>query len=605
MRRWLPLAALCLLASLLSWAYLAYFLRGGPRIIDATSYWLEARSLAAGGFTFSVPDPTAAFRGRFLLASADGHTLGVLFPPGYPLVLALGVVLRAPLAVGPVLGGLLVVATFQLSRALGQSARVCWTAALLSVLCAALRYHTADTMSHGLSALLGCVALGGAVQRDRRFGPTLCGLCLGLLVATRPVSAVPAFALCGWSLRRSSPRAWLGVMLGVVPGVVLLLCQQRALTGSFFESTQLAYYAASDTPPGCFRYGFGAGVGCRFEHGDYVARYLPDGFGAAHALRNLVTHLWLFATDATNAPPLTALAGYALVRRTGLALLGVGIALQALVYVPFYFDGNYPGAGARFLSEAIPLCQILVARAICDLRVPWLGPLGAVLGFALLGFRSHTELRDRQGGRPMFETSVLERAGVARGLVLVDSDHGFNLGHAPGQLDPGRGVVVARGRGDARDHELFTKLGRPPTWRYRFDTKGYWAPYLEAYVPPPVPRIEAEGEWPTLLDRGTAYPIHYPCASAGRALRLLRGTRARFQAPWPLSPEGLDVGWVNTGKEPAQLVVNGVTVAASGPGCSVVHVVGDAGHRTGLAERELRLELASGEGALDFISQSP
>ena len=45
MRRSFWLAALCLLAFGLSYAYVSYYLRGGPRIIDATSYWLEARSL--------------------------------------------------------------------------------------------------------------------------------------------------------------------------------------------------------------------------------------------------------------------------------------------------------------------------------------------------------------------------------------------------------------------------------------------------------------------------------------------------------------------------------------------------------------------------------
>src|SRR6185436_1425282 len=103
MRRSLWLAASCLLAFGLSCLYVRYYLRGGPRIIDATSYFLEARSLAAGSFSFAVPDPTAAFRGRFLLASSDGHRLGVLFPPGYPWVLSLGVRLGAPLLLGPAL----------------------------------------------------------------------------------------------------------------------------------------------------------------------------------------------------------------------------------------------------------------------------------------------------------------------------------------------------------------------------------------------------------------------------------------------------------------------------------------------------------------------
>ena len=359
MRRSVLLATLCLAAFGLSCAYLSYYLRGGPRIIDATSYFLEARSLAAGSFSFLVPDPTAAFRGRFLLASPDGHRLGVLFPPGYPLVLSLGVRLGVPLLVGPALAALLVFVTHALSRALGQDNKVSLLAALLSVLCAALRYHTADTMSHGLATVLTCAALTFALQRERRGAPWLSGLCLGLLVATRPVSAAVSLLLTAWTLRRAGKPAWLGVGLGLLPGVALLLAQQHALTGSFFKSTQLAYYAIADAPAGCFRYGFGAGIGCRFEHGDYVTRFLPQGYGLTAALSEILfVHLRVFATDATNFAPLSLLGGYALARhrRSPLALLGVGILLQALAYTPFYFDGNYPGGGARFLCEAIPFC---------------------------------------------------------------------------------------------------------------------------------------------------------------------------------------------------------------------------------------------------------
>ncbi|HXK18057.1 MAG TPA: hypothetical protein VNG33_09650, partial [Polyangiaceae bacterium] len=275
MRRSFWLAVLCLLAFGLSSAYLSYYLRGGPRIIDATSYFLEARSFAAGSFSFHVPDPTGSFRGRFLLAHGDGHELGVIFPPGYPLLLALGVRLGVTLLVGPALGALLVLMTFALARALQQPAKVAWVAAGLSVLCAALRYHTADTMSHGLATLLAGAALTFALRRDWRFSPLCAGLCLGLLVATRPVSAAVALVLTGCALRKTA-RAWPLLLLGMLPGILLLLCQQHALTGSYFGSTQLAYYALADAPAGCFRYGFGQGIGCRFEHGDYVSHFLPN-----------------------------------------------------------------------------------------------------------------------------------------------------------------------------------------------------------------------------------------------------------------------------------------------------------------------------------------
>jgi hypothetical protein len=603
MRRSLWLALLCLLAFALSCAYLSFYLRGGPRIIDATSYYLEARSLAAGAFSFHVPDPTASFRGRFLLASADGHRLGVIFPPGYPLVLALGVRLGRPLLVGPCLGALLVAATYALARALGQARRVAWLAAGLSALCAALRYHTADTMSHGLATLLACAALTLALQRGSRWTALGAGLCVGLLIATRPVSAAVSLLLVGY-VRREDRRSWLPLLIGTLPGISLLLAQQHALTGTFLGSTQLAYYAASDAPAGCFRYGFGADIGCRFEHGGYVSQFLPNGYGFAAALRNFVVRFWLFATDATNAAPLTLLAGYALARhfRSPLLLLGVGILLQALAYVPFYFDGNYPGGGARFLCEAIPFCQVLVARAAFDLRVTWLAPLAAVAGFALHARHGHEELRDREGARPMFEPAVVANANVTRGLLFVDTDHGFNLGHDPRAAGAPNALLVARARDDAHDRELYERLGRPPSYRYVFDFKGRNPPRVIPYVPPQTRRIEAEAEWPALGLRGSAYPRRVPCASGGAALRLLGGTTVAVPAGSAAGPDGLVIGWLGTTSTGSHVRVRWagnawVEHSAPGPGCSTWRIPG----RPLSSVASLEVQLLSGEGALDFV----
>ncbi len=605
MPRRLGLAALCLLAFALSYAYLHVYLRGGPRIIDATSYWLEAKSLAAGSFTLPASEPRAAFAGRFLLQAPDAARLGVIFPPGYPLVLSLGMRLGAALLVGPLLGALLVAITYALARAFGQDARTSLLAAALSALCAALRYHTADTMSHGLATVLGSGALLCAVTPNARLAPLGAGACLGLLAATRPVSAAAALLLVLLSTRQR-PRRWLWLGLGAVPGVLLLLFQQRALTGSFFGSTQLAYYAASDSSPDCFRYGFGSAIGCRYEHGDYVSRFLPHGYGLREALRNVLVRFAAFSVDATNAVPLTLLGLYALVRhrRSPLALLGAGVGIQALAYVPFYFDGNYAGGGARFLCEAIPFCQILVARAACDLRLTAFVVPAALAGFGLHARFGHEDLREREGGRPMFEPLVVAGHGIERGLVLVGTDHGFNLGHDPAVQDPRSGLFVARARDDAHDRELFLRLGSPPTYRYHFDLSGREPPRLEPYQPGPGTRFESEAEWPAAPDRGSAYPVHFPCASAGRALRLKPGTRVSL--PLPAGDRPLELGWVTTSPRAAQLLIQRAGRAperfsAAGPGCSIWRVPGPETD----SARFLSIELQGGEGAVDFLGRLP
>ncbi|HET9930764.1 MAG TPA: hypothetical protein VFQ35_08760, partial [Polyangiaceae bacterium] len=142
------LALLGVAATLLSFGYVAHYLRGGPRIVDATYYFLAGRALAHGDFAFEVPGPLASFAGRFLLAAPNRHALGVLFPPGYPAALALALKLGAPLALGPALAAALVLVTYRLAKRVGEKEDVARAAAALSVLSAALRYHTADTMSH-------------------------------------------------------------------------------------------------------------------------------------------------------------------------------------------------------------------------------------------------------------------------------------------------------------------------------------------------------------------------------------------------------------------------------------------------------------------------
>lgn len=527
-RTWV--GACALVALLLSWGYVFYFLGGGPRIVDATSYYLEGRGLAAGKLAFAVPEPTAAFRGRFTLLGPSG--LSVIFPPGYPLLLALGFRVGTPLVVGPLLGALLVVVTYVAARELELGDAVARTAALVSALCAALRYHTADTMSHGLAALLLLGSVTAAL-RPSRARTLLAGLLVGWLVATRPMTGVAAGLLVlGLVLRRASRRERVRLIgLGaaaLLPGLALLAAHQHAATGSFFRSTQLAYYALADGPPGCFRLGFGAGIGCRFEHGDFVQKHLLHGYGLLPALYVTGERLLWHAFDVANLVLLAPLVLWVVWRerpKPGVRSAATAVALVVLAYAPFYFPGSYPGGGARLLADVLPFEHILLALALVRLRLGALTPALMLLGFALNGIHSHLALRDREGGHPMFDPRTLSARGVSRGLVFVNTDHGFALGHDPAALDPRTTVIVARAHGDAHDLALWRNLGRPPAFAYTY------SPLTGASTLAPLPLIEsapnrrwrweAEAEWPLLgVSAGWAHPDFAPCLSQGAGLRL-------------------------------------------------------------------------------------
>jgi hypothetical protein len=553
-------------AALLSAGYIAYYLRGGPRIVDATSYFLEARALAQGNLAFDVPDPSGSFRGRFLVSAPDGR-LSVLFPPGYALVLSLGFLAGAPMLVGPLLGALLAALTYATARSLFQREDVARTAAVLSVLCATLRYHTADTMSHGLSALLLTATIASATRATLGHA-TAAGLAAGLLVATRPVTAIVALLLGAYLCWRGRPRHLLAFGAGVVPGLILLALHQHAATGSLFSSTQLYYYALSDTPPDCFRYGFGQGIGCLHEHGDFVRANLPRGYGVAEATGTVLRRLAQHVFDVTNLAPLALLVPLVVVRHRrdrSVRVLGLAVAGVIAVYTPFYFDGNYPGGGARFYADALPLEHVLVALGLVELKLSRFVPGLALLGFAFNTVNAHVALRDREGGYPMFDRDALDARGIARGLVFVDSDHGFALGHDPAVSDPRAGVLVARYRGDAHDRALFERLGRPETYLYRYSPRR-GTTSIERYVPHAAPlRYELESEWPPVgVESGSAYPTYAGCLSRGAGLRLKPVASGRAAASVELTPTlpgdyRLTVGWRAYPPTTLRVTVGGVT----------------------------------------------
>jgi hypothetical protein len=219
-------------------------------------------------------------------------------------------------------------------------------------------------------------------------------------------------------------------------------------------------------------------------------------------------------------------------------LAAFGVVGTIAAYAPFYFDGNYPGGGARLYADVLPLEHLLLAFALVRFGWSALALPVAFAGFALHTVYDHARLASREGGRPLYEPAVVRQAGVARGLVFVDTDHGFDLGFDPAAFDEPNGIVVARRRGDAHDALLWRELGRPTAYAYE-QSLVPGAPRARL-VPltmtiPPVARFEGEAEWPPLaVDGGFVQPIFPPCASARRALALRPTSerlRVRIEAP--------------------------------------------------------------------------
>jgi hypothetical protein len=235
------------------------------------------------------------------------------------------------------------------------------------------------------------------------------------------------------------------------------------------------------------------------------------------------------------------------------------VAGVMLAYVPFYYPGNYPGGGARFFADALPLEHALLGLALVELQLVRFAVPGALLGFALSTIHSHLALAEREGGRPMYEPARLP--GPRRGLLFVNTDHGFALGHDPKRHDPTRELVVARGHGDAHDRVLWEHLGRPPASRYRyFPETGRVA--ITPYEPTAgAARWELEVEWPPLaVLAGWAHPDFRPCLSAGAGLHLRPTPTASIEVELGAPAEGdyaLELGWLADPSTAIELVVGG------------------------------------------------
>ena len=534
-RRFLVLGGF--LAAFLSLGYIAYFLRGGPRAFDATSYFLEGRALSHGVLTWAVQDPSASFRGRSLLFDAGTGHIGCILPPGYPLLLSAGFMVGAPMVVGPLLAAAIATATYMLAKEIFAGEVILGArtddprveieavgrlALVLSLICATLRYHTADTMAQGASALAITLAVACAL-RARRTGVTgyfaASGLACGFALATRPASALPvlgAVAVLALAAGTRRPASLVSAGLALLPGLAVLALANHFTTGSVLVWPELAY-----------------------EHG-FAASHFFHGLHAREVLFAALKDLRAHAEDVANFEPLALLVVAAVVaraKRNRAPLLAFLVVIGTIaVYAPFSRDESYPGAGARLYADVLPIEHALVAFAIARVfpaisrsRKALVVVAMACAGFALHGAHAHEQLARSNAGRPLYEPDVTRDAGITQGVLFFDSDEGFNLAHVP-NANASDGVVAARLRNDDHDRLLYDRTGHEPVHRYVVSPGE--PPATPSWIPPSPAmigasetwRFEAESDWPVLFQAsGWAAPLARSdsCVSNGHALEVV------------------------------------------------------------------------------------
>jgi len=333
-------------------------LHGEPQLVDALSQLVQARYLAADRLAGPVSPFAAFWHLQQTVVTPAGWVSQ--YPPLHVLLLALGFRLGAVPLVGPVLfGGTVYLTALLADRLFARAPLVARVGVLLLTLSPFAAVHAAAYMNHVSAALLSVLALyAGARVRERNHGRwTLAlGLSLGLLFATRPLTAVVMAALlAGWLAAgmtwRGRVRLLAGAAAAALPVLVLLGWYNQHFFGNPFRFGYIAALGSDGglgfgTDPWGNRYGLRAAVG-----------YTAAELGALN----------LFLLESVL--PVVSLAGLALLLmprlEPGTRLVAGWAMLPLLAHLAYWHHGLF--MGPRMLNEYAPAWCLLVAAAAIGL----------------------------------------------------------------------------------------------------------------------------------------------------------------------------------------------------------------------------------------------
>ena len=182
-----------LICSSISW----HMFDGVPGFLDSCSYMFQARLFAHGMLSAPLPPETQFFEVGNTILSDKWYTV---YPPGYPAVLALGVLFRITWLVNPILAALTIVCIFLLAKELyGDN-----TAKLSVVLTCASSFFlfmSSEFASHTSTLFFITTAFLSFVRMTKKKRPLLsamvCGTALGIALLCRPYTTAWICAYLG------------------------------------------------------------------------------------------------------------------------------------------------------------------------------------------------------------------------------------------------------------------------------------------------------------------------------------------------------------------------------------------------------------------------
>ncbi len=366
-----------------------------PHVEDEAAYWFQAQVFARGRLAVPTPPYPHSYWSPFVI-DYNGWRFAK-YPPGYPLLLSLGMLIEAPWAVNAVLGALALVLVADLGRRIYPNATGV-LAGVLGLTCPALLVTASTLLSHTAAIFWATLFLWSfagvwkvccACVRPGRvnilwYPAILSGIALGFLFLTRPYDAVgvglPFVLYAMLQLVRSRRCEWLVALgiLAIIGGVIaaLLPVYWYLLSGRWFYNPYLAVFPY-DRP------GFGADVG----NGGYTLT--NAWFNLRYNLGRMITGFLGWPGYANVIPmlvPAFAILGRALPRGMlfskarsvsrdissqrvstpeawDVLLLATFLCVVA-VYTTYWFYGGHDGGFPRYWLAALPALLLLTARGL-------------------------------------------------------------------------------------------------------------------------------------------------------------------------------------------------------------------------------------------------
>ena len=325
---------------------------GVPGFIDSCIYMFQARLFAHGMLSAPIPPEPQFFGAAHTILSDKWYTM---YPPGYPTILALGVLFRISWLVNPLLGALTVVCIYLLAKELygDDTAKL---SAVLACTSSFFLFMSSEFASHTSTLFFVTLAFLSFVWIVKKKRPLLsalvCGTCIGIALLCRPYTT-----------------AWICVPMGIAAIVIRKELSFRHILIGFIPIIVaciafLAYNNATTGNPLLF--GYIALHGKKHYPGFHKALWSSQFHTITHGVKYVFGYLnalsyYLFEWPMSSLFFACFFLAYGKKKFWEWLLVGW---IAALLVGHFFYFFNKLDFGPRFVYESLPALILLTSRGV-------------------------------------------------------------------------------------------------------------------------------------------------------------------------------------------------------------------------------------------------